>query len=165
MGNVVINVKARYTDDASVKNVVKYIVGKGKNRDEQNVEYIGVRGLSRDYKMATKEIIKTQEVLKKAKGRRVYHLVVSFPCECKNLQMIKEAAKEVSNIIFREHQVIYAIHTSTDNYHIHFVINSVNYHTGKKWHKNKTEFTAYIKEMKMIVDRIVEKYYGIGLTG
>ena len=41
-------------------------------------------------------------------------------------------AKKVSDKIGEEFQNIYGLHEDTDNLHVHFAINSVNYKTGKK---------------------------------
>ena len=85
-----------------------------------------------------------QRALKKNNGRRMYHMIISFNTSTKNLLKVKAVSKAVAKVIYEEgYLVYYGIHTSTDNLHIHFAIDSVNYLSGKKWHKSRSEFMSF----------------------
>ena len=71
-------------------------------------------------------------------------MIISFNTSTKNLLKVKAVSKAVAKIIYEEgYLVYYGIHTSTDNLHIHFAIDSVNYLSGKKWHKSRLEFMSF----------------------
>jgi hypothetical protein len=136
-------VPEHYKGDNDIKRLIKYVAGEGKNKDSQIIKYIGAKGLSKNPNTAAKQIITMQEALGKNDKRRVYQLIVSFPGHMKSEWLALRVGKRIADIIFEEHQVYYAIHDSTDNMHIHFVINAVSYTSGRKWHKNKAEFKSW----------------------
>ena len=122
--------KDRYEKDKDIQELTQYIAGEGTNKEKEEVFYIGSKGLDQEHDKAAKQIIKMQRALKKNNGRRMYHMIISFNTSTK--------------IIYEEgYLVYYGIHTSTDNLHIHFAIDSVNYLSGKKWHKSRSEFMSF----------------------
>lgn len=132
-----------YPKDSDILNLLAYIAGNGREKNKQKVAYVGAAGIKRKYEKAAMQIIKTQEAFGKNKKRRIYHMVVSFPEDENNIQLVKQAAKAVATEIFRRYQVFYGVHTSTENLHIHFAINAVSYIDGKKWHMNKSDFKDF----------------------
>ena len=56
--------------------------------------------------------------------------------------------------VFPDNQVVYAVHTNTENLHIHFIINTVGL-DGKKIHMDKT-FMRQVMEVE--VNNLAEKY-------
>lgn len=136
--------KDRYEKDKDIQELTQYIAGEGTNKEKEEVFYIGSKGLDQEHDKAAKQIIKMQRALKKNNGRRMYHMIISFNTSTKNLLKVKAVSKAVAKIIYEEgYLVYYGIHTSTDNLHIHFAIDSVNYLSGKKWHKSRSEFMSF----------------------
>lgn len=136
--------KDRYEKDKDIQELTQYIAGEGTNKEKEEVFYIGSKGLDQEHDKAAKQIIKMQRALKKNNGRRMYHMIISFNTSTKNLLKVKAVSKAVAKIIYEEgYLVYYGIHTSTDNLHIHFAIDSVNYLSGKKWHKSISEFMSF----------------------
>ncbi|MCM1237540.1 MAG: relaxase/mobilization nuclease domain-containing protein [Ruminococcus flavefaciens] len=72
-----------------------------------------------------------QGYYRKTDGRRVLHMIVSFP-EGSCIGPVQETAVRISGTIGRRYQNVWAVHTNTGNLHIHFVINAVSYMDGKK---------------------------------
>ena len=132
-----------YSKDSDIQNLLAYIAGNGREKNKQKVAYTGAAGIKRKHEKAAMQIIKTQEAFGKNKKRRIYHMVVSFPEDEKNIQFVKQAARAVASEIFRRYQVFYGVHTSTENLHIHFAINAVSYIDGKKWHMSKSELREF----------------------
>ena len=62
-------------------------------------------------------------------------------------------AESVARFIFKEYQVIYALHEKEGNLHIHFALNPVSYRDGKIWHMSSTDFKELKKEVQGIVNR------------
>ena len=148
-----------YSKDNDIRNLMAYIAGEGREKDKQKVVYISAAGLKRKYEKAGVQIIKTQKAFGKNQGRRVYHMIVSFPEEVKDLQYVKHSAKAVAAEIFKRHQVFYGIHASTENLHIHFAINAVSYIDGRKWHMNKTEFEGFREYLIQLLNSILKEEF------
>ncbi len=162
MGLLIINiVKNYYIDNTAIKNLFRYIAGEGKNKGKERLRFSSAKGLSFNYKEAALQLIIMQEVLEKTAGRRVYHMVVSFPenfKEDKDGKPIDLVAYSIANVLFRDYQVFYGIHTSTDNIHIHFAFNAVSYRDGKKWHKSLAEFKEFKNEILYTVNDTLVRY-------
>lgn len=63
-------------------------------------------------------------------------------------------ASDFLNELFPSHQAVFAVHTNTKNYHVHFVINSVGL-DGKKIHMGKN----YMKDtFQPALNRLARKY-------
>ena len=94
------------------------------------------------------EIKSMQEFYGKDYGRRAYHFVVSFddgeplmPTDAFDL------AYDLSDYFSGEYQIIYAVHTEQKHLHIHFLLNTVSFETGRKYHfdyKKQSDFNNYI---------------------
>ena len=148
MGNINIKfVKQNYSKDRDIKNLVNYIAGNGRNKDREIVYEFSARGLSCDSNKAGEQIIKMQGNVNKARQRRMFHVVVSF--EEAHYDDAQATASDIADRLFEDYQLVYGIHTSTFNPHIHFGINRVNRKDGTKMHWSSTdmeEFNAFVKE-------------------
>lgn len=162
MEQLIINMVTNYyTSNKAIKNLLRYIVGKGNNEGKEHVRFSSAKGLSFDYKKAASQLIITQKALGKTDGRRVYHMVVSFPesfDENRDGKLIDLVACSVADVLFVDYQTFYAVHTSTDNLHIHFAFNAVSYRNGKKWHKSPKEFREFREYILGAVNRTLIKY-------
>ena len=80
-------------------------------------------------------------------------MVVSFPETERNIMAVQVIADEIANHFGRQYQLVYAIHTNTENWHIHFAISTVSFMDGKKWHVNFWEFDRWMKEIEKLAQR------------
>lgn len=149
--NVVVVMKSKYKEKQDVIQLLRYIAGKGKNECKERVAYIGAKGLPKNPDKAAKRIITLNKLLDKGNGRQVYHLVISFE-RGTDLDSVRKAACSVASF-FSEYYCFYAIHTSTDNLHIHLAFCATNHVTGKKFHLEKNEFNDF---KKMVRQRAIE---------
>ena len=84
--------------------------------------------LAEDPGLAVKEIEATQALNRRTKNDKTYHLVVSFRAgERPTEAQLQDIEREVCEAIgLGEHQRLSALHTDTDNLHLHIAINKVH---------------------------------------
>ena len=129
-----------------VTNVMKTVAGL----------YVGGRHIS-NIAHATEEMMQVKEFYGKLDGRVATHGIISLDTEESdphNAGKLMELLNDLMARIFPEHQVVYAVHTNTENLHIHFIINTVGM-DGKKIHMDK-KFMRQI--MELAVNELAEKY-------
>lgn len=140
-----------YPKDGDIKKLIAYISGNSEKKDNQSVTYVGVAGISRKHEKAARQILKTQQAFGKEKGRRIYHMVVSFPKKIKDPQTAEQAAKAIAEEILKKYQVFYGVHNDTQHLHIHFAINAVSYADGRKWHMSKPELQKFKEYLLQLI--------------
>jgi len=113
-----------------------------------------VTGVNCNADTAFEEMYAVQERFNKVNGNVAYHAYQSFktdevtPEQCHRIGV--QLAKDMWGT---DYQVLVATHFNTGTYHNHFVINSVNMWTGKKFDCNKK---AYYK-FRDLSDKLCEK--------
>jgi|LGVF01.2.fsa_nt_gb hypothetical protein len=87
------------------------------------------------------EMQMTKEQFHKTTGRQYKHYVQSFNPEDKVTpqQAYKIGLKFMENEKFKGHEVVMATHKDKGHVHNHFIVNSVNFENGKKYHEKKTD--------------------------
>lgn len=159
MGSLIINMKNEYyKKDGDVERLLKYIAGKGKNALSNKTACVSACGLKKDPCKAAKQIYKVQKKVGKDRGRRCYHLVISFPEDFDDKNVVIIVATAIADKIYQRFQNYYGIHVDTDNLHIHFAINAVSYVDGKKWHQSKKEFADFKKVILRVVNNVLKDY-------
>jgi hypothetical protein len=118
--------------------------------------YVGTRNIV-DPAKATKEMIQVKEYFGKLGGRVAFHGVISLDeseSDPKNAGKLMMLMDELLKELFPDNQAVYAIHTNTDNLHVHFVVNTVGL-DGKKIHMDK----GFMRHrMEPALNRLAEKY-------
>lgn len=100
--------------------------------------YVGGRHIT-DVANATEEMMSVKEFFGKTGGRVALHGIVSLPVEEsyeKNAGKLILLLNDLMQEVFPKNQLVYAVHTNTENLHIHFVVNTVGL-DGKKIHMDK----------------------------
>lgn len=118
--------------------------------------YVGCRHIS-DINHATEEMMQIKEFYGKLDGRVATHGIVSLDAsesDPSNAGKLMELLNDLMETVFPDNQVVYAVHTNTENLHIHFIINTVGL-DGKKIHMDKT-FMRQVMEAE--VNRLAQKY-------
>ena len=91
---------------------------------------------------ALMEFMNTKRLHKQTDGRMFYHMVQSFP---KDENITPETAHEIALKLAETipgFEIVVATHCDADHVHSHFVINSVNYETGMKYHSDQQSIHA-----------------------
>lgn len=118
--------------------------------------YVGSRHIT-DISHATEEMMQVKEFFEKMDGRVATHGVISLDEEesdPKNAGKMMFLLNDLMQEVFPQHQVVYAVHTNTENLHIHFIINTVGL-DGKKTHMDK----KFMREVfEVAVNNLATKY-------
>lgn len=134
---------------SDLKQVLMYAENNEKTFDE-NEKTMYVTGVNCDSKTAYEEMNFVQKKFDKCTGNIAYHAYQSFKTGEVLPELAHKIGVELAKEMWSEYQVVVATHFNTGTYHNHFVVNSVNMFTGKKFNCNKG---AYYK-FREISDRL-----------
>ena len=101
------------------------------------------------------DFLRTKQLYHKEGGVLFYHMVQSFP---KGADVDpKEAHAAVVELAgyFKDYEVLVCTHTDREHIHSHFIINSVNFETGKKLHMADQQ----IQELRQRNDMVCEQFH------
>lgn len=118
--------------------------------------YVGCRHIS-DIKNATNEMMQVKEFHGKLGGRVALHGIISLDAaesDKKNAGKLMMLLNDLLEEIFPNNQAVYAVHTNTENLHIHFILNTVGLN-GTKIHMDKSFMS---KVFEPALNRLAEKY-------
>jgi len=141
---------------ASVGKAINYVTKKEKTTDKL------ITGINCSPKTAIDQMKVTKMIWGKTDGRQYKHYVQSFaPGENLTPKTAHEIAKKLceSDSRFEGHEVLIATHRDKDHIHSHFIVNSVNFETGKKIQCGPKDLQA----MKDRSDEICREY-GLSIT-
>ena len=138
---------------SDIKQVLLYAENKEKTTDEKETTMF-VTGVNCNRDTDVAEMIKTQIRFDKTTGNVAYHAYQSFKRGEISPELAHKIGVELAEKMFPEHQVLVATHLNTGTYHNHFVINSVNMFTGKKFDCNKGAYFRF----RGLSDELCEKY-------
>lgn len=130
--------------NASLKGIINYVLQPKKTEEQLTT------GFCCEVPKALEYFKETKENFGKTKGRQYYHFVQSFPPnENITAHQAHEAAVNFAEKCkkFWGFEMIIVTHKDRDHLHTHFVMNSVSFIDGHKFHITKKELTA-IKELQ-----------------
>ena len=134
-----------------LNGVINYCCQKSKT-DYQGRQLIS--GVNCVPQFALQEFMNTKRLHKNTDGRMYYHMIQSFhPGE----PLTPEEAHEIALKLAEEipgHEIVVATHTDRLHIHTHFIINSVNQETGKKYHSNLESLNA----LRAASDKLCKQY-------
>jgi hypothetical protein len=114
----------------NVQQLGKYLTQDEKTESKQITEIDCSRdNLKRDFQVV-------KELHGKTTGRDYVHMVQSFKPGEISAGKAHEIALQLQECIFKGYQVLVVTHEDKGHIHNHFVLNSVNMDTGKKWHQD-----------------------------
>lgn len=141
------------TSESQLGNELTYVTNEVKTAAGL---YVGCRHIS-DISHATDEMMQVKQFYGKLDGRVATHGIVSLDAsesDPRNAGKLMELLNELMEKVFPDNQVVYAVHTNTENLHIHFIINTVGL-DGKKIHMDKMFMRQVMEEE---VNNLAEKY-------
>ena len=137
----------KYFDESSYYDVTNYILNHATYFGAANIQSIN---------NAADEMLNVAIVFNKNKGKRVRHSVLSFGAwESVTPEMADEFAQKIILHYADRFQILYAVHTNTDEVHIHFVMNMVSFVDGSRYDGKKADYYAFRKHMQAITHRAV----------
>lgn len=143
-----------------LRRVINYITNPQKTYESL------IGGYNCDQQNAYYEFLNTKENHNKIDGIQCRHFIQSFSPDEK---IMPEMARELADRLvqyadFQGFQIIYAVHIDQEHIHTHFVINSVNSETGKRWHQSNEQ----LEKLKHFSDQLCLEYglsYNNGFKG
>ena len=131
----------KFFDENTYHDVTNYIF------NPEKAAYIGGAGISSS-QTAAEEMQAVAVKFGKDKGKRVRHSVLSFD-EREHVTAVQanKYAQEIIQHYSSEYQIAYAVHTNTDNVHIHMVMNQVSYLDGHRYEGKKKDYYDFKKHM------------------
>lgn len=144
------------TTFSDLKQVLKYAENEEKTIDN-NEKTMYVTGVNCNAQTAYEEMITVQNRFDKTTGNVAYHAYQSFKTGEATTELAHKIGVELAEKMWSEYQVVVATHLDTGTYHNHFVVNSVNMFTGKKFNCNKVAYYHF----RELSDNLCRKY---GLT-
>lgn len=130
--------------NASLKGIINYVLQPKKTEEQLST------GFCCDAPKALEYFKETKESFGKTKGRQYYHFVQSFPPnENITAQKAHEAAVKFAEKCkkFWGFEMIIVTHKDREHLHTHFVMNSVSFVDGHKFHITRKELAA-MKELQ-----------------
>ena len=144
------------TTFSDLKQVLKYAENDEKTIDK-NEKTMYVTGVNCKAKTAYEEMTVIQNRFDKITGNVAYHAYQSFKTGEVSPELAHKIGVELAEKMWSEYQVVVATHFNTGTYHNHFVVNSVNMFTGKKFNCNKEAYYHF----RELSDELCREY---GLT-
>ena len=142
---------------SDLKQVLKYAENEEKTIADNNEKTMYVTGVNCNRETALEEMLQVQRRFDKETGNIAYHAYQSFKTGEVTPELAHKIGVELAEKMWSEYQVVVATHFNTGTYHNHFVINSVNMFTGKKFNCNKGAYYHF----RELSDKLCNKY---GLT-
>ena len=127
---------------SNLKQVLMYAENNEKTIDE-NEKTMYVTGVNCKEKTAYEEMNFVQKKFDKCTGNIAYHAYQSFKTGEVSPEIAHKIGVELAKEMWSEYQVVVATHFNTGTYHNHFVVNSVNMFTGKKFNCNKGAYYKF----------------------
>ena len=111
----------------SLKKVLEYV-------GEKACETYGIN-CNKNYKKVAYEFFETKDFFDKTDGRQYRHYIQSFSPNEVTKEKVLEIAIKWAEKSFPNHEVFIAVHDDKEHLHSHFIVNTVNFETGKKLHE------------------------------
>jgi hypothetical protein len=134
-----------------LKDVMDYAVNPSKTEKQ-----FYVTGINCDPSIAREQMLITKRRFGKLEGRSAYHGYQSFKPGETTPDIAHEIGVKFAQMLWGyEYQVIVATHTDRAHIHNHFVINSVSFVDGRKYH---SDCQSYFGKMRSISDTLCREY-------
>jgi hypothetical protein len=132
---------------------MKYVINYVLNSKKTNASIY--TGINVNPDNAFNEMVTLKKLMGKADRRLWYHFVQSFPLyDDITPELALQVANETAEYFREQYQIIISVHTDKKHIHTHFVMNTVNIETGRKYTQNNEQRI----EIQTLSDKICEKY-------
>jgi len=139
---IIVDEEGKYMDDKALEQVSDYVIRKAKK-----TLYYGTAK-----ETVAKDMAAVQEAFNKEDGKKLRHTVISFSkSEKPSPSTLAAIARDVCDQYKDDFQIIAGVHKKDGQDHIHFMMNTVNYKNGDRFHQNRDEFYDERKDMKNLL--------------
>lgn len=115
-----------------------------------------ISGINCSPESAYEEMMITKKIFNKEGGRQFIHFTHSYS-DKENIDPAlahKISLKLIATPKFKDFQIIAATHVDKNHTHTHFVLNTVNAETGRKWNQSRKE----LEELKEYSNELCKEY-------
>lgn len=130
----------KYKDNGTYQDLIQYCCNPLK------AVAVGVVNLQ-SAETAAAEMEYTAQKFKKAFGKRISHIIISFSRqEVKSVSAAEQIARACAQYYAGSYQILYCVHM-TSNLHIHMIVNRVSFIDGKKYpdrYEDRSNFWFYV---------------------
>ncbi|RHR27107.1 hypothetical protein DWX43_14835 [Clostridium sp. AF19-22AC] len=109
--------------------------------------------LDGDITVLQNQFLYVKNYYRKTKGKQLENFILSLDSAVEekhiDLRTLNAAARYIIEFCLEEYQVAYAIHNNRSNFHVHFIMNTVNIRTGKHFRLNKSNFHEFMGNIAM----------------
>lgn len=135
---------------------IRYIVNPHKTQDGKLVSGLNLAADAHDPKGMCQDMQLTKQRFGKTKGRLAYHMEQSFAPGEVTAETAHKIGLEFAQQLFGEkYQVVVSTHVDKEHIHNHFIINSVSFVDGRKYHEPNSE---YYNRIRKLSDQLCKKY-------
>lgn len=135
----------KFFDDHSYRDAINYI------RQDGHTPYAGVVNLT-SMETAAAEMQATAASFGKDSGKRLRHTVLSFyESEHVTPEQAYAYGQQIIHYYAPEYQMAYAVHTNTENPHIHFVMNQISYVDGHRYRGQKKDYYDFRNHIASVI--------------
>lgn len=121
---------------------------------EKKAELAGGKDCPDDRHNALEIMRATKELYEQQEGAQYYHYVQSFKEGEISAEKCHEIGQKYAEKVFPGHEVYIATHEGDNGCrHNHFIVNSVNFENGRKWHIGPPE----LEQMKELSDKLCKE--------
>lgn len=121
-----------YVNSDAIEKELHYVFGKA----------LAKGGVSVDPDRAASQMQMVKTVWNQTEGKLLHHFILSFSdFESQRINNVGELLTlgyHICNLYANEFQIVFSVHCSS-TYHIHFIMNSVSFTTGRKFAHNKAD--------------------------
>ena len=137
-------------DRNSLEDVISYAC-----REDATQQRSYVTGVNCKPETAREEMMKTKLLEKKPDGTMVYHGYQSFAEGEVTPRLAHDIGVELAKELWGKYEVVVATHVDKSSHiHNHFVVNTVSFEDGKKYHRTNEDY----RKMREVSDRLCRKY-------
>lgn len=115
-----------------------------------------IAGINCSPESAFEEMMITKKMFNKEDGRQFIHFTHSYSDkeQIDPLLAHEISLRLVEHSRFKDYQIIAATHVDKEHIHTHFVLNTVNAETGRKWRQSRKE----LEELKLLSNELCKEY-------
>lgn len=148
-------ISSRYEKESDVIRVVRYIaeMKKSTNLIGGGMGIINADEIHRCPNFIADQFLVVQRY-KGCRGRRLYHVVVSFDSiiDEMNIYEIRTIADSIVHL-YRDYQSVYALHENTRNMHLHILFNNISLGDERN-----LSYDINILDISMLVNNMIDNY-------
>ena len=143
----IIHAPKKYWDATALRDVISYCTSPLKTNG-----LVGAYAVSADPEQAIMQMQLLQACLGQDRGIHLRHMILSFdPQEELSPSQAFQIGQKISIYYAYQYQMIFGVHCDQPHLHIHFVMNTVNYLTGRKYPGDFKDFNNFLQHIQAVL--------------